>query len=574
MRRHARLAAMLGLAALGASLGALTPGSARAADIVVRASVDREKPHVNESFTYTLRAEGQVRGDPNTAPLEQKFDVLQSTTSTRIQIVNGQAAQVSEWIFQLMPRAAGPVTIPPIEVAGAFSNAVKLDVLPSSDASGAPSDVFMEVEADPTTAYVQSQIVYTMRLFVGIGTGRASITPPEISGGEAIVERLGEDRQYQTSRGGRTFIVHERRYAIFPQKAGMLTVGPATFEAMIMPNRGFSRIQRFRSGTLEIAVNPAVAPPPEFPGAAWLPAKNVTLTESWSEAPEKLAVGVPITRTLTIEAKGLLETQLPPLDVPRTDGIRQYPDQPDLDRESQADGLTARRTERFAVLAQAAGAARLPAVKLPWFDVGAGQWKVAELPARDLVVAPGAPDASAAQAATAPPAPAAATAAAAPERPKKRGIVWPLTSGVLALGWLATAVLWWRARRRRAAAGTQDPVEAAGRDAGARARTQDGRVRKALRAACERNDADAARDLLLEWGAQRFPGAHARSLGALARYCPAALAAAIRGLEADLYGPSPGGWSGAELAAALDARDSAEARDRRGSEDDLLPLYR
>jgi hypothetical protein len=565
--------ALLGVAMLLAgALGVLAAPPAQAAGVAVTASVDRDKPHVNESFTYTLRAEGQVRGDPDVTALEQQFDVLQSTTSTRIQIVDGQAAQVSEWIFQLMPREAGAVTIPPIELAGAFSNEVKLEVLPSNAARDAPADIFMEVEADPTTAYVQSQVVYTMRLFVGVGTGRASITPPEIGGGEAIVERLGEDRQYQTTRGGRGFVVHERRYAIFPQKAGLLTVGPASFEAMVMPNRGFSRIQRFRSGTLEIMVNPAVAPPPEFPNAAWLPARAVTLHESWSEAPEKLAVGVPVTRTLTIEAKGLLETQLPAIEVPQADGIREYPDQPELDRRAEADGLTAQRTERYAVLAQTPGEAQLPAVRLPWFDVIGGQWRVAELPARALTVAPGAQE---------PPAPKAApgepVAAAIPlEQSSKPALLWPLVTGLLALAWLATAGLWWRARRARSAAPSSGVAGAA---AAAAATTQAARpggrgLEKALRDACLRNDAEAARERLLEWAAWRFADAPPRSLGALAQRCEPALEASIGALEAKLYGRERSEWDGAALAAALEAHGVTRHAGSARAGDALLPLYR
>src|SRR5690606_32464970 len=98
----------------------------------------------------------------------------------------------------------------------------------------APGDIFLEVElSPPERAYVQAQIVFTLRLFLGTMTGRAAISPPEILDGDAIVERLGDDVEYRASRGGREFAVRERLYAIFPQRAGTLTVGPATFEAMV-----------------------------------------------------------------------------------------------------------------------------------------------------------------------------------------------------------------------------------------------------------------------------------------------------------------------------------------------------
>ncbi len=558
---------------LAAAWAALCWAAVASANVVVHATVDRPSPHVNESFTYTLRAEGDVRGDPDVSALDKDFDVVQSTTSTRIQIVNGQAEQVSEWIYQLMPRRVGTVTIAPVEVAGAYSNAVDIDVEASTAADKAPSDIFMEVEADPTTAYVQAQVVYTMRLFIGVGTGRATVTPPKVSGGEAIVERLGDDREYQTTRGGRNFVVHERRYAVFPQKAGTLTLGPATFEAMVLPPQGYSRIQRFRSGTLDITVKPAVAPPPSYKDAAWLPARSVKLTEKWSDDPGKLEVGVPVTRTLTIVAEGLLETQLPPLDVPETQGVREYPDQPDLDRQAENDGITARRTERYAVLAQKQGQARLAAVELPWFDVKAGEWKLAEIQPRPLTVAPGD------EAATPPPEPAsapaapAASSAAAPRAvagPAAPSRFWPVAAALLGLAWVGTAALWWQTRRV-----PRSPPSSSAAARAERPRASARRLLPALRAACARNDAEATRDLLVEWGALHFSQSPPRSLGALAGRAGPALAAAVRDLEASLYGPrGRQAWNGAELAAALEAAAAPE-RDARGRDvgDGLMPLY-
>src|SRR5690606_966866 len=124
--------------------------AAVAQDVEVVASVDRTEPRENESFTYVLRAEGRVRGQPDIGPLFELFDVLSSSESTRIQIVNGRAEQVVEWIYQLMPRQAGEVLIPPIEVAGTFSNAVEIDVLPASADAGGTS-VSTAFEDEPAT---------------------------------------------------------------------------------------------------------------------------------------------------------------------------------------------------------------------------------------------------------------------------------------------------------------------------------------------------------------------------------------------------------------------------------------
>ncbi|HEX6995987.1 MAG TPA: BatD family protein [Gammaproteobacteria bacterium] len=554
-----RRAALVLLLWLAAAAGGV------AQDVEVVASVDRTEPRENESFTYVLRAEGRVRGQPDISPLLELFEVLSSSESTRIQIVGGRAEQVVEWIYQLMPKQAGKALIPPIEVGGTFSNPVEIEVLPAVADADVPGDIFLEVEVSPERVYVQSQLVYTLRLFVGTMTGRATITPPRITGGEAIVERLGDDREYRATRGNRDFSVRERRFAIFPQQAGKLTIGPATFEAMVLPPRGFSRLERHESEPVEIDVLPAVPPPASHPRAAWLPAHRLELDERWSTDPPELVVGVPTTRTLTIEAEGLLETQLPELELPQASGVRMYADRPELDRTVTGSGLVARRVERYAVLPQAPGDAELPGVELPWFDVDTGRWEIASVPSRVLDVKPGSapdplPDPQ--------PAPSADQPAAAPASPPPPAAnPWPLVSAALGVGWAVTLLLWWRSSRPlrpRAAQDAAPPKRPTARGA-----------LKRLKAACDRNDPEAARTALLDWAAERFPDDVPRSLGALAARLPEDAAAAVIELEGALYAPRGRDWNGRALAAALDARSTpGHGRPARRQDDPLLPLYR
>lgn len=536
-------------------------GIAAAQDLTVRASVDRSEVRENESFTYSVRAEGRVRGEPDPSILEADFDVLTRTSNTRIQIVNGQTQQVAEWIYQLMPKRPGRFTLPPAEVGGVASNAVELQVQPAVDSGGEPADIFIEIEADPVTPFVQSQVIYTLRLFVGVSTGRATLTAPQISGGEAIVERLGEDQQYQTTRGGRNFIVRERRYAVFPQQTGPLTIGPATFEAMVIPNRGFSRVQRLRSDSLQLDVRPAVAPPPEYPNAAWLPARNLQLTETWADRVDGFSLGVPRTRTLAIEADGVLETQLPELTLDQVDGVRQYPDQPELDRQVTDLGLQGRRIERFAVIAQQGGELEMPGVELPWWNVESERWEVASIEARTVTVQAGAEPSFT---------PAPLPAAAAPQLPPSADVpaaYWPMVSIALALGWAATVAFmlrhrWIRPRRRR------------GAPAAPSRRASNRQLLRQLRAACSVNDAGEVQRLLLEWARLRF-SEPPQSLGALAHKLPGELAECVSELEVAMYGRGEADqWRGARLGAALAQIDSVSRPSESGGEEPLLPLYR
>jgi hypothetical protein len=528
--------------------------AASAQNVTARASIDRAAVRENESFTFTIRAEGQVRGEPDLGPLERDFDIVQRTSSTRVQIVNGDTSRVTEWFLQLMPRQTGRLILPPLEIDGAFTSPIELEVLPAL-AADAPADIFMEVEVDPPDPYVQGQAIYRLKIYLGVNTGRATITPPEISRGEAIIEPLDQE-QYQTVIDGRPFVVHERRFAVFPQRPGELEIGPAFFEAMVLPERGFSRMQRLRSEHLGLDVRPAVAPPSLWSSAAWLPARRVTISERWSDEEEGMVVGVPQTRTIVVEAEGLQETQLPALSVPQHQSVRQYPDQPELSREAGPDGLSARRVERFAVMGMSPGAATLPAVELPWWNVVDERWEVARLPERTFDVLQGAQ------------APALPLLPLEPSEPAvARGVgFWPAATAGLLLAWLTTLALWWQDRRQAARRPKVERPFAR--------RPANRRLLRQLRGACAANDDSAARRLLLEWGAVRFPEAPPRSLGALAERLPGDLARQVAVLEEHAYGGRKEPWDGRSMRAALADVDSVARTASRKGADPLLPLYR
>ncbi len=522
----------------------------------VRATVDRATIRENESFTFTLRVEGAMRDEPDFRPLTQDFDILQRATSTSVRIVAGRTTRLSEWVLQLMPRRTGALTVPALELSGIHTQPLEITVL-SAPASPAQGDVFVEVEVDTETPYVQSQVIYTLRLYAAVGTGRTTLTIPQISQGDAIIERITDDREYETVVERRRFWVRERRYVVFPQSPGIVTIAPVTLEALTMPSGGRSRIQRARSPEVELHVRGPVPPPPEWQGARWLPASALTLTEHWSDASADITVGTPVTRTITIEADGLEELQLPELAVAAVDGLRHFPGQPELARSYVETGLRASRRQPYAVLAQTVGVVQLPAVELPWWNTSEHRWEVARLPARERRVLPAIESET----------PEVAADITQPVAPARSVSIWPWISSALLLGWVIS--LLWLLRWQRSAAGERArgmilvPRSMASR-----------RALRRLRDACAAHEAGQARELLLAYAQLRFDDHPPRTLADIALRVPAELAAAIAELEADRYGPAVGPWNGDRLGRALALFDSAADVVKPGRKDPLLPLYR
>ena len=524
----------------------------------LNASVDRSVVNENESFAYTLYVQGQVSVEPDLSSLASEFEILQRSRNSSIQMINGTMSQLTEWRIQLMPRSVGSFTIPPVQLAGSLSNSVQVQVLPAVTGD-TPGEIFIEVEVTPSIAYVQSQSIYMLRLFRAVNTGRSSLTAPEAIGGEAIIVPLGEDREFRARRDDKDFVVLERRYAIFPQAAGELMIEPVTFEGVVITASGLSNIQRVSSGALVLSVQPAVPPPPEYPNASWVPARALNLSERWSDEPGEFTLGVPQTRTLTIEAEGLLDTQLPELTLLQTQGVRQYADQPELDRETSPEGVQASRTERFAVIAQSPGEAIIPAVELPWFNVVGGVWEVARVDPIVSMVLGG-------QNEIVSPVIGLSGEAAKLEVVSGNERLWQGVSAALLGAWLLTLMVFrfgWV--RRKPFINETSAV--------ALPKPNQSQLLRGVRSACEKNDPATTRDFLLEWS-EKFVVGSPKTLGCLATEVPKNLSKAVSDLERTLYGRSASSWDGLALATALKQFSQLPKTSNKATEEVLQPLYR
>jgi len=426
----------------------------------VSAEVDRDRIALSESFRLVIRAEGSIGArEPDLAPLERDFEVLGTSRNSSFTITNGRSESATTWEVSLLARRAGELTIPSLEVGGERTAPVTIRVTEDpATASAATRDVQLEVETDAAEVHAQQQVLVTVRVLHAVNLNRgASLEAPEIP--DAVVRELGE-HSYEKTVDGRRFGVFERRYAVFPQKSGELVIPALGFEARVGGRAGWfdqsggrAQLLRLRSEEKRVRVLP-----PEDGATPWLPARVLTVIETWDRSPQELRVGDSATRTVTITATGLTGAQLPPLPAPAVDGLRFYPDQPRIEDAQDDEGITGTRVEASAVIPQRAGDIEFPEVRVRWWDTVNGRFEEAVVPRRTIRVLPGVnaapvPPASADAGAAAPAAaePAATPpAAAAPEAaalPVAAPWPWIVATLLLALATAFSSWQWWRAAR-------------------------------------------------------------------------------------------------------------------------------
>ena len=129
----------------------------------ITAQTDRSTISINESFSLILEATGSVDDDPDFSPLEKDFDILNRSQSSNISYINGNYSKSLTWTLHLMAKQEGILTIPSIAFGKDKSPQLRMTIKPAGKTDPATQDIFVEADISVKEAYVQQQIVYTMR---------------------------------------------------------------------------------------------------------------------------------------------------------------------------------------------------------------------------------------------------------------------------------------------------------------------------------------------------------------------------------------------------------------------------
>jgi hypothetical protein len=470
------------------------------------ASLDRSTVGVGETVTLNIEIGDESADAPDLSPLMTDFVVLGTSTNHSLSIVNGRREAHTILGVALRPRHEGQLTVPALAVGGQRTQPVSLQVAASSDtnASAADRPVVLEGKAEPTQAYVGQQIDYTLRLYFAVNLADGQLGDPSAEGAE--VRRVGQDANYQTTRGGRRFNVIERHYAIFPQRAGSLEIQPPTFQGTAVDPTDAGSF--FGAGAPVSAVADRLhvnvrERPSSAPDAAWIPARELKLALEGMPADGKGRVGQPITLTMRLDAVGMPFEALPALSLPKIDGADVYPDKAVTGGGTSGAWVTGRRQQGFAVVPTRSGTLHIPETTLHWWNVVTDKAEVATLPARDIEVSAGVGAAPLPAAGGSVARPSATTSASGPTL-LASSTPWRWLFLAVVVLWLVTIAAWVLLARRRSPAIAVVPTP--------REPTRERPARDAFLSSTSADPATADR-LLLAWAQTVRPSL--RSTGAL-----------------------------------------------------------
>ncbi|OJF67514.1 aerotolerance regulator BatD [Alteromonas sp. V450] len=356
----------------------------------VEATIDRNPVMVDEAIRLTVTADGSADRDAfDSSPLLKDFVVGRTSVSSQTSIINFDTKRTTVWTTTLFPRKEGTFTIPALTIEGKSTKPIEVKVIPVQEQSNVARDYFVTTDIDLKEAYLNQQLLYTVKLFLSSNIERGSLQAPEMQNAE--ITQLGDDRQYTDIVNGRRYQIIERQFAVVPQASGEFTLRGPIFTGEVMAANTnqrfgfFNRTQQINRVGPDITVN--IKPIPQGIDYPWLPSEMVRVDEEWPQG-DSFVAGEPVTRIVTLTALGVVEEQLPDIPEFYPPNFKLYPDQSNTTTVEKDQSLISQRQTSLAIIPTQPGNFVLPEITIPWFNTLTQQTEYATIPARSITVAP------------------------------------------------------------------------------------------------------------------------------------------------------------------------------------------
>lgn len=359
----------------------------------VEVSVDRSEVARGETLVFTIRVHDQRQGmQLDLTPLTSSFDVLGTRTSSQIRSFNGSVESWTDYIVTLFPLEEGELEIPSLNINNTATDAIVINVVNEGPRSNQASDeLFLEIEVNKESVYVQEQLLFTVRLYYTInGIRNPQFTELEMP--DTVIQLIGSPNQYEKLIDGVRYGVYEKRYVIFPQRSGPLEIPDILFRGevtdgssnFVFRNLNTRRVTAFIDGiTIDVKERPAVVRGSDI----WLPVAGLSMEESWNIELDDLQVGDSLVRTITMVADGLDGAVLPPFSGAEVDGLNFYPDPPVIQRTFVDGSIVGTRIETTTIVPTASGIIEIPQISIPWWNINTDQLEATVVPATRLSIA-------------------------------------------------------------------------------------------------------------------------------------------------------------------------------------------
>ncbi len=381
--------------------------------IEARLDTDRVAPGEAATLTVDVRSEGVNLPD---APLPALpgVTVERAGTQQSFSLTNGRISRTSTTVYRLIPRSEGVVKIPALRVVDggdqAESSPLSLSVtraaaskspsplrgnLPPGTAPSGTPEIFVKATVDRARVFWNQQVTLRLRLYSRVDViGDVDWKPPSTDG--FWTEGLGPPRQGRVNVNGTEYAVMEIPSALFPTRAGSLTIGSGRIRCriarVIQPPDPWSMLAMpdvqpedvtLNTDPITIVADPLPrGAPPGFGGAVG----DFRLALHVDGA--KARAGEPITARAAISGTGNIAAVRDP-QIQARGASRQYVVGSSSRLNRNGDLLQGDREVSVAFVADQPGIVEILPVRFAWFDPEAGRYRTQTSDSVKVEILPG-----------------------------------------------------------------------------------------------------------------------------------------------------------------------------------------
>jgi len=376
------------------------------AQISVALNLGREEATTTDTVQMVVIVSGARSADsePVIEGLDS-FSVSRGGSSSRVQIINGRISANIDYTYYIQAREVGTFRIGPakIKIKGKTysSNVGTLTVREASASPDKKAPLFLAASLSTAKAYVEEQVLYTLKLYLRVNVSDISLQLPETK--HISIRQLGKPREYQAAHMGHKYRVLEVRHVLIPSRPGRYGIHPAQMRMTVHEPRqrgrrhglfddpffrdpflGAGRPLTLSSKPLELEVTalPEQGRPADFSGLVG----NFKMTSQL--APAKIREGESATLTVRISGRGNVN-RVPDLRGPELAHVKVYADEPVLNVQPDSRGLKGEKIMKWAIVPEKQGDYKIPPLSIGFFDPEDHQYHVIHTPSHSLMVLPG-----------------------------------------------------------------------------------------------------------------------------------------------------------------------------------------
>lgn len=378
------------------------------AQVTLRSEISPKSGGTDDLFLFTVTVEGaQTPATPRLSG-DNDFETKLLGPRTSISIINGVVNSRISYVYHLTPKREGTLRTPKAEVLvdGKILSADPIDVSIGRAHSGqgkAPSGsqvpddlIVLRQTATPASVYQGQQVVYALSIYTRVDL--SDLAMEDLSTDGFWQETIAENQRTSRQLYNKEYTVVEVTKALFPLRSGPIELPVRKMSAKIPtePRRDDSLIfdpfnddffkQFFQqvelrpvtvtSNDLKVDVKPLPPVPAEF--KKFSPSVPIVGETSLKVEYPLNAMNTGETKTLSVEVTSegnLNPLKTLPIEVPPR--FKLYDERPEVRLERHNGKLITRKTFRYSVVPLTPGLARIPAIKLTFFNPQTGQYETA-----------------------------------------------------------------------------------------------------------------------------------------------------------------------------------------------------